>query len=73
LIHCTTAEREVPLEKRLPSSQEAPSARLCRFTELEPMPLLAEVQKGTIFDPFRLVLSRHRAARQIHCLAAPLF
>lgn len=51
--HSIMVSREVPPRKRCPSSQVAPLVRLCRFVALEPIPLLPEVQKGTIVLPLK--------------------
>jgi len=50
-IQLATSVREALAEKRWQLSQFAFSAKLCRFLALKPMPLLLEVQKGTIVLP----------------------
>lgn len=49
----STVEREEPPLNRWPSSHVAELAREWRFVALEPIPLLPEVQKGTMVFPLR--------------------
>ena len=47
----TMESRDALPLKRLPASQFASDALVCRFVALEPMPLLPEVQNGTTVLP----------------------
>lgn len=52
--HCATSSFVVVDEKRLPSSHVTPlSVNACKFVALEPIPLLWEVQTGTIVLPLK--------------------
>ena len=54
----STCSWDTLLLNRRPSSQTAPEVKLWRSAALEPIPLLAEVQKGTMVFPLQSQLSR---------------
>ena len=52
--HCATSSLVDVDEKRLPSSHVTlPSVNACKFVALEPIPLLWEVQTGTMVLPLK--------------------